>query len=246
VNIIVNDLLTHYEKTGKGKSVLLILPGWGHTTNQWEALSNLLLSNITVICLDLPSFGQTQSLQSTPGVPEYSQFVVAFIKKLKLKNITLLGHSFGGQIATDMVLHHPELVEHLIFISPANIRNTRVGVMPKIRSVLKPLISVLPKSVVNYLFQKSASTDYLNSDISQRNVLNNILKQDYSSKLSRISTPTSIIWGSEDKEIPYMGKFLAEQIPNSKLYVLYGADHSPQLSSPEKLASIIDGIIKEK
>ena len=245
MNISLNGLLTHYEKTGTGGKTLLILHGWGHSAAHWEDLIQLLPGDFTTIALDLPAFGQTQPLPGSPGVVEYSDFIRSFIEKLKLKNIFLLGHSFGGQVATDISLRYPKLVKHLILVSPANIRATRPTLKSQFVSTFKPIIYVFPKSVKNYLLKKTASPNYYSSSEIQKKVLNKILYQDYSDKLKNISIPTSVVWGSGDTEIPNKGKFLAENIPVCDLYVLYGSNHTPHLSSPKKLSDTLISIIRK-
>jgi len=62
--------------------------------------------------------------------------------------------------------------------------------------------------------------------------------------LPKITVPTTIIWGSQDKEIPYHGKTTAELIKKSKLIVLYGADHNPHLYNSQDLVQAINQSLK--
>lgn len=246
MQVVVDGVLTHYLLVDPGhKNTLLILHGWGQSAVSWQKIMAGLPKDNTYIALDLPSFGATRSLPGKSNVSDYSHFIKKFIAKLDLKNVILLGHSFGGQIAVDLSLHYPKLIKHLILLSPAVIRNTRLGLKSKLNKTGKPLIKLLPLSIQDKILQKVASKNYFQSSPEQRSLLNRILYQDYSDKIKEIHVPTSVIWGSEDNEIPNKGKFLAENIPDSKLFVLYGADHSPHLNSPRKLLSVLTEILSQ-
>ena len=242
---VINDILTNYQIVHpQEKHTLLILHGWGQSSLNWQNTLDNLPPGITGIALDLPSFGGTQPLPNNPGVPEYSNFVKSFIDKQKLKNVTLLGHSFGGQIAVDFSLRFPKLISHLILVSPACIRKLHPGKKSQLAKAAKPLLKVLTPGLYDHIFKRIASENYLKSTPTQREILNKILYQDYSSKIKGISIPTSIIWGEKDTTIPYSGKLLAAKIPNSHLHVLYGADHSPHVTFFPKFIFLLNTIIE--
>lgn len=241
---VINGLLTSYRTVHPHqKYTLLILHGWGQSSRAWQATLDGLPKNITCIALDLPAFGSTQPLPGNPGVAEYADFVNHFITKLKLKNITLLGHSFGGQIAVDFSLRFPKLIHYLILVSPACIRKASPGKKSQIAKVIKPFLQTHFPKVYAHLFAKFASENYYQSTPLQRDILNRILYQDYSGKLPDITVPTSIIWGEKDTTIKNAGKLLAEKIPDSHLYVLYGSDHSPHLTSPQKFIPLLNNLL---
>jgi pimeloyl-ACP methyl ester carboxylesterase len=243
MQIVVDGLLTNYHQVNPNrKNTLLILHGWRSTGSHWQKVLDSLPGDIAGIALDLPAFGSTQPLPGLPGVKDYAVFVQKFIDKLKLKNVFLLGHSFGGQVSVDFALTYPESIKHLILVSPACIRNKKPTFKTRLFSALKPMLRILPRSLSQLIFSKFASHNYLHSNPLQRQIMKKILYEDYSGKIKNISVPSSVIWGSEDKEIPNMGKFLAENIRQSELFVLYGVDHSPQTTAPEKLSKVLKTI----
>ncbi len=245
MQIVLNGTLTNFLAVNPHqKQTLLILHGWSQSSLHWQIILDNLPSTVTGIALDLPAFGSTQPLPGNPGVPEYSDFVKNFIKKQKLKNVVLLGHSFGGQIAVDFSLRYPKLISHLILVSPACIRDQKPNQKSQIAKKLKPFINALSPKIYDYIFSLIASKNYLNSTPIQRVVLNKILYQDYSKKLQDITVDTAIIWGDKDVTIENKSKFLAETIPHSHLYVIYGANHSAQISAPQKFISLLNHLLK--
>ncbi len=239
---LINRTLTSYQDINpQQKNTFLILHGWGQSSTHWIKFISFLPNNYRYLILDLPGFGNTQHLPNNPGLKEYSDFILSFIHKLKLKNITLLGHSFGGQIATYLTATHSKNIKHLILLSPSSIRQKTKKQKIKIfiYHQFNFLKKILPQLFLNLLIKQVSSADYSNSSPQHRSILKKIVNQDLTSLLKKISVPTTIIWGDQDKEIPYQGKFLAENIPHSQLTILYGADHNPHLLKPEKLSSAI-------
>jgi pimeloyl-ACP methyl ester carboxylesterase len=237
---IVNNTLTRYQILNPNQSkTLLILHGWGQSSSAWQIVAGLLSKNYSIILLDLPGFGGTEHLAGSPSVPEYTQFILDFIKKLGLKKPAILGHSFGGQIAINLAAKHPKLLSKLIPLSPAGIRNKNRS-YKKFKFIKK----ILPKAITKLILKQLSSTDYYNATPKHKQILKQIVVHDLTKKLSQIKIPTTIIWGSEDKEIPYHGKTMANLILNSNLVVLYGADHNPHLKSPQNLAQAINQNLK--
>lgn len=239
MQLVVNSVLTNYlEINSDKKDILLILHGWRNSSSNWQEVSRL-ITNFRVIALDMPAFGGTTHLPGEPSVKEYADFVNDFILKLKLKNISVLGHSYGGQVAVDLALRYPESFKKLILVSPACIRFTTPKLKSKIASGVKPVIKKLPKNIQEYFLRFMASSDYIKSTVVQRELLNRILMVDYSNLVSSISQKTYIIWGTEDTTIPNSSKYLAENIKSSVLIPLYGIDHNPNATAPVKLAKVI-------
>lgn len=249
MQIVVDGILTHYELLNpKAKTPLVILHGWGHNASLWLPLTKLLASDCRVYLLDLPGFGGTHNLAQDADVPHYTEFVHHFTVKLKLRNFILVGHSFGGQIATDFALKYPNVLRRLVLIDSATIRVRRLKTRAKIflAKVTKPLTQILPATLKRALLSLYTSPDYANANSYLKGVLDQILKYDLSKKIHTLKVPTDIIWGSEDRVIPYTAKLLVETIENADLHVIYGAGHSPHLTHTAKLAVVLNQIIENE
>lgn len=242
---VINGVLTNYEAVNpKAKSSVVILHGWRQNAALWLPLAKLLSEDHRYYLLDLPGFGGTRNLAANSDVPEYTTFVKNFTDKLKLKDFILSGHSFGGQVAGDFALKYPKLVNRLILVDAAVIRTRSLSTKAKIfiAKIFKPLKQIIPISLIRQI-QKMSSSDYASANDYQKTVLHQILKYNLGPKLHLIKVPTEVIWGSEDKVIPYVGRYLVENIPNARLHIIYGAGHLPHLTHPQKLADILCKIL---
>ncbi|MEF2094255.1 alpha/beta hydrolase [Bacillus sp. CFBP9009] len=105
----------YYEITGNGRPVVLIHVG-GTDLRQWTFLASLLSKDYKVIAFDGRGAGKSPSpIKHVNYVDE----VLALMNYLELHQATIIGHSMGGQIATDFALNYPERVSKLVLIAPS-------------------------------------------------------------------------------------------------------------------------------
>lgn len=248
MQIVIDGTLTHYHDINPDATkTILVLHGWANTSENWLTVAQHLPTNYRYLLIDLPGFGQTEHLPGKPNVPEYTEFIASFIDKLHLQNPILFGHSFGGQIALDLALKQPTKISGLILFSPAGVRlrSRYVRYRLKVFKLLRFFKKFLPPSFYRYLLTKMGSADYANAMEKHRDILKQIVNYDLSTKLKEITLPTTIIWGSEDRVIPYKGKFLAENIPNSQLVILYGMGHIANILQPLDMATELTKVIND-
>jgi len=248
MQLVVNGVLTYAERVHPdGKIAVVILPGWGQDSKHWLAFAKRLPQECEFFLLDLPGFGQTQHLPAGAGVSEYVEWLHTWLEKADVKNPVLFGHSFGGQVAIAYAAKYQDALRHLIVLSPSALRNrsTKVRIIEQLYRHFGWIKTITPSGLFQKLRPYLASDDYHQASPEQKAVLSKIVLQDLKSRLSKIEVPTDIIWGDKDTEIPYGGKILAEEIPHSRLFVLYGADHSPQLTAPDKLRPVVTEILEQ-
>jgi len=198
---------------------LVILPGWRQTKEDWAVAASR-FSGINVIVLELPGFGQTPLIGDTWGIPEYSDYVNEKIEKLRLDNIVLLGHSFGGRIASYIASQQPAWLKGLILYgAPCLYRPTL-----KIKSII--LLAKLAKILgIRRKF-------YKNSDLSKADStgLGKIFRKtvgfDQTELLPKINANTLLLWGRNDTEAPLrLAKEMHKLIPRNTLEIIDNSGH---------------------
>src|SRR5580692_991804 len=99
MNVVVDGLMTNYQKAGQGKK-LVFLHGWGDSSKTFAKLIQQLGPKYEVLSLDLPGFGGTETPGEAWTLDHYADFVADFLAKLGGKDVYgLIGHSFGGAVA---------------------------------------------------------------------------------------------------------------------------------------------------
>jgi pimeloyl-ACP methyl ester carboxylesterase len=65
--------------------------------------------------------------------------------------------------------------------------------------------------------------------------------------LERISTPVLLIWGDRDRMIFHRGaEKVLEAVPDSRLELLAGVGHCPQVEDPERFTALLLDFVSER
>lgn len=244
MQVVIDGLLTHYQIVGSKQKTLLILPGWMRATNEWLPVAKQFSAEYQVILLDLPGFGKTQKPETTYSIYDYADFVEHFLNKFDEKQVTLLGHSFGGRIGI-ILGAKTKLITDLLLIDAAGVEKRTTIAKMKIQ-LFKLAKIFLPKKFVTQLRNKLGSQDYKTAG-EMRNIFIKVINEDLSHLLSKISVPTLLLWGNKDEEVPeWKTKLMKKLIPNAKLRVVWGAGHNPHLEKPAEFMEILNDYLKRK
>ena len=251
--VLVNNLRINYKVAGEGEP-LLILHGWGSSSDSWREVQKILaIRGYKVIVPDLPGFGKSITPPTAWNLKDYSNFVLSFTKKLEIPQFFILAHSFGGRIAIKFIKEHPERVKLLILCDSAGIKpkpapKTRlIYLIAKIGNALfsKKHLVRFKDSARNSLYFFLRNRDYVKANGIMRESMKKIIEEDLLPELSQIKTKTLLVWGEKDKMVPLKyGYLFEENLPNSKLEILPKVGHSPHLEEPEKLAEIVFNFLK--
>lgn len=220
-------------RIGNSGHPIIVMHGWGHSSNSMRALGELLAQTAQVHLIDLPGFGKSAPPTSDWDTVEYAQRIYRYMKDEGIETADLLGHSFGGRVAIRLTRRHPEKVRGLVLISSGGLRRKLSGkkkLRAKMVGVLGKVLKRVDKLTGAKLFEswfipRFGSVDYKNAG-RLRNILVRAVNEDVSEDAANISNPTFILWGELDQETPLeMGERLHALIRNSKLLVLPGKDH---------------------
>ncbi len=102
------------EVKGKGKPVLLF-PGFGCPGEAWNDAVAELSKKYQCHIFTFAGFGKVAPIDG-PWLPTIQQEVIAYVKKNKLKNATLVGHSLGGTLSLSMAVAEPDLFRKVIAV----------------------------------------------------------------------------------------------------------------------------------
>ncbi len=229
------------------KQTLIILPGWGGTKETWKAFTDLAKRDFDVQVINLPCFGDEPCPNEIWGVEEYSNFVKSKISNIKYP-ISLLAHSFGGQVAAYFASQNPEMIDKLILFAPALFRQRRglrrllFGVAAKVGKLIfkLPYIEKFDVWAKKLLYKTADSPDYNSTSGIKREIFKKIIRQDLTQFLPKISMPTLMIQGTLDKYVPLKdSKKAVKLIPNAKLEIIPMGRHGLHFQQPENLLKII-------
>lgn len=110
------SVMINYLIEGQGETTLLFLHGWCINSSYWKNQLDYFQSDYRVCALDLPGFGNSIAQRDNWTIEEYANDVLAFMDKLNLKNVILIGHSMSGDIMLQSALMDSTRIKGLIGI----------------------------------------------------------------------------------------------------------------------------------
>ena len=111
----VNGIQMHYVIGGQGDPVVL-LHGWPQTMYEWRHVMPALAKNYTVIVPDLRGLGDSSKPTTGYDGNTTAEDIYQLVSQLGFKDIFLVGHDFGVQIAYSYAAAHPDEVRRLVIL----------------------------------------------------------------------------------------------------------------------------------
>lgn len=121
LRIAVHDTGDTYSETAAHKPVLFFVHGLGLNSLFWKYAVQHLMSDFRCIAIDLPGHGDSWEQRGNFSMNFYAQVLRSTIEEMELKDITLVGHSMGGQISVITALQMPAVVNRLVLVCAAGI-----------------------------------------------------------------------------------------------------------------------------
>lgn len=104
----------NYLLEGNGETALIFVHGWCCDLTYWYDQMTHFYPDYTVICIDLAGHGKSGLMRDDYTMAAFGADVNAVIKKEKIDNYVLIGHSMGGAVITEAALASPKGVRGLV------------------------------------------------------------------------------------------------------------------------------------
>lgn len=240
----------HYEVHGTGETVVLIHCGGGDLRN-WQFIIPLLSRLYQVIALDARGAGKSPPLIEAAN---YVEDLTKLLDKLGIDKAVVVGHSIGGQVATDFALSYPQKVSKLVVIAPAL---TGFEFSPAYQQWSQQVMAVAPDVEKMVMLTLTSPMYRIVMSSPQRDFLVEMMKHNTqrvlewqtfdmvwpqppaSTRLSQLKTNTLLIIGKEDGEDLWRIAELFQQVPDIQFAYIEGADHLATLTHPEEISCLI-------
>jgi pimeloyl-ACP methyl ester carboxylesterase len=253
VLIRIDGLETHYLDEGKGDPVLL-LHGWGASCQSFAGVIADLADRFRFLAVDLPGFGWSQRPPSAWGTGEYARHVLGLLSAVGIERVACVGHSFGGRVAIRLAAQESARLSRLVLVAGAGIRPPRraryylrVGMTKLVKRVFSwPVWGAAGQRILARRQERVGSRDYRAAG-AMRPTLVRLVNEDLTPVLPAIHTPTLILWGDQDPEVPRRAmEIMRAGIRGSRLVVFEGAGHFPFLDRPKDFCSLLGGFLREE
>ncbi|MBI4130803.1 alpha/beta hydrolase [Candidatus Roizmanbacteria bacterium] len=234
-----------YLEAGSGK-VILLLHGLGSRSTAYKQVINQLTQSYHVYA---PSLHFSLHGQSTSTIEDYTSLLNEFIRSKALKDITVIGNSFGGGIALKLAESnnkiarlvladsaglpiHYTFTQFLYFLLRKTLHELKyVSQLPLLMHLVRDFLLFFLKSLPQFAQLKKAFDIMSGKELVE---------------FQRIRIPTLLVWGTQDEIFsPEYAKHLHSKLSNSELIFLEG-NHDFVLFNHTSFCRAVDKWIGKK
>jgi pimeloyl-ACP methyl ester carboxylesterase len=244
MKIIVDNLALEYEKEGNGPAVLM-LHGWQDSLRTFDTLNVYLKAHFTLVKLDLPGFGQSETPPAPWNLNAYTGLVGNFLLKLRISDVeAIIGHSFGGRVAIKGLATGTLKAGKLVLIASGGISKRR-----KLRNMFFSALAKMGKVMTFFLpfwrqqmkwrLYLATGSDYLEAGVLRETFIK-VIEEDLQDSAKQLALPTLLVWGENDSETPIEDcRIFSKSIKGSQTFVISGAGHFVHQEKTTEVAEAI-------
>ena len=270
--VMAGNVNSRYWVVGTSGSPVVLIHGLGASAEIWLRNINSLAERYRVYVPDLVGFGRTDKPSSLYSTEHFIRFIDDFLNVMEIEQCNLVGHSLGGGIALQYILQFPERVDKLVLVDSAGLGRDapfflRILALPFIGNLLTS-----PSRLGVYFFFRQAvyrtsdvTKDFINhhynlhslpgAHASFLKIIQNIttihggreeLLEPVLTNLHRITHPTLIVWGKNDRILPVKHASIAnDKIPNSRLHIFDRCGHMPHFEHSSEFNKLLIDFLAE-
>jgi pimeloyl-ACP methyl ester carboxylesterase len=242
----VDNVRLHYEVTGSGDPLLMVM-GLGGSSAGWapELITELAHSFRTIV-YDNRGTGQSDKPDVPYSLEMFAADAIAILDDLNISRVHLFGVSMGGMIAQEVALRDGARLQTLTLGCTTFGGKNAVPPPPEsIKLLTAPRnglsdeevirrgwpLAYTPEYIKGHRAELEASIPRLLVNATPTFIFKRHLDATYGLKtydrLPEIKTPTLVITGAKDVLIPARNsEILSERIPGARLYIIQNAGHA--------------------
>lgn len=214
-----------------------------------------LAARFKLVIPELPGFGRSAPV-AADGLEAVADRMAAAVRDaVPGQPVILLGNGYGGFVALQMAIRHPDLVARLVladcgaaFAEPGRqaFRDMAVAAATKglagLTEIAMARLFAGDFQAAHPELMQARKEAFLRTDPDVfRSACENLAALDLRPALGSIRVPAFVLVGQNDQATPpAMSRELARGIENSQMVIMRGCAHVPQLQAPEKFLAAIN------
>lgn len=247
---------------GEDKKPLLLLNGIMMSTVSWEEFIEPLSANNRLILMDFIDQGKSSKMTGGALTQVMQVEVVrALLDLLHVEKASIMGYSYGGEIALQFSIQYPQRVERMVLF------DTAAATRPWLRDVGNSWNMAAVEGETFYLTTIPIiySPEFYNRENewmerrrealrplfhhpafwgSMIQLTNSAATHDVREHLGEITAPTLVVSGQQDQLIPVDEQiYLVKHIPNSHHIIIPDCGHASMYERPLLFATLILGFV---
>jgi pimeloyl-ACP methyl ester carboxylesterase len=246
----------YYEIQGQGEPIVLLHSG-GADLRDWQFIAPQLAKKYRVLTFDGRGAGQSPPLLEPA---DYVADLKSLLDDLMIDQAVLIGHSIGGQIATDFALTYPSRVAKLVLVAPGlsgNRFSSEVeqwfGQIWSAAPNIEKMVELILAHPVYRVVMASPQSDLM-TEMTRHNQQRSLEWKTFEmrwaqpptiERLDEIQTKTLFIIGDQDMADNLHTAELFKQVPDIRFATITGADHMPTLTHSEEIVHLITNFLSK-
>lgn len=256
----LGDYKFYYQEFGdRSNPSVVLLHAFTLDSRMWEADAKVLSENYYVIAPDFKGHGKSDAPISGYTRDERVADLMKFFDKLNLKDIHLVGLSYGGTTALGIVLRHPERIKSLTLIGTSaagyklGTKISRIDKIAKEKGIEAAKEKWIKTALIWYRKDQQRIKEFVEMMMREHSgaVWNDPKRGHYPQlndieQVQTITIPTKIIVGDSDNMFLPLSKKLHTLIPNSELSIIENCGHLVNLEVPKLFRSEIKSFLTKQ
>ena len=257
---------TDIREIGKGEP-LVYLHGFAdiHAASVgWLPFHEELAKSFRVIAPAHPGCAGTDEDEGIENIDDVAFHYIELLDKLKLDRVNLAGSCFGGWIAAELAVRHPERINRLALIGASGlfVPGKPIGDlfweiqsenMTEYRGLRRLMFAKADSPQALAMFPDGRGS--LEVEINRYKAMRFCSRVGFSppyfynrrlqQRLGRYKGPALVLWGEADHMVPVEhARAYQAGLTGAKLKMLSGCGHSPQIENPQETASTLREFFK--
>jgi len=255
--------------SGPERPVVVLVHGTPSSMVTWTASvlgPGGLAEDCDVYALEMIGHGTTRTELDAYTFQAGADWIRAFLEALDLRDVTLVGNSYGGEFVWRAALDEPGRVARIVLMSssgfarrddewlPEEVKMRELSLAKigwllnsrgRVRGALAPHFQEpVPDEHVEEVYLVCSNRDNWHAMIDLARDENGTR----SAELATLPQPALLLWGAQD--VAYrperFGALFRDTIPRARLELLEGAGHYPQEERPTEVARAIAAFAREE
>jgi pimeloyl-ACP methyl ester carboxylesterase len=249
--------LRYVEQGPAGAMPIILLHGFPDSWRSYETVLAHMPMSVRMIALSQRGFGNSDKPATGYNPRDLAADLAEFMKRRKIPEAVIVGHSMGALVAQRFAIEFPELAAGLVLIGtfPTLAGNTEISELIDALDQMKDAVdrdlvrdfqaSTLAQPVSEAFFQTVVDEGARLPLSVWRAVMREVARYDDAAELQKITAPTRLYWGEHDSFSTHeQQRQIAAAIPNADLRVWFGAGHSLQWEEPKRFATELADFVR--
>ncbi len=245
--LVTRGVSVRVRRAGTGAPLLFLHGGGGWPP--WLPFFERLSQHYALTVPEHPGYGSSDDPSWLRSVPDLAMYYLDVLDHAGSSPVHLVGHSLGGWAAAELAVRNCARIASLTLIAPAGIRVKGIPAGDAfIWSREEAAYNLVHDPALAEELLKISPQGEEELDIELQNRLASVkfgweprlFNPDLEKWLHRITVPTHVVWGAEDRLLPTAwARLWAERVPGAAVSMIEACGHIPHLEKADPVADTV-------